>query len=280
MGERLSIIADRLIAAQDAVATLPPITAGTPEFSVDDAYRVLAEIEHRRRAQGWRPVGRKIGFTNRTIWPRYGVYQPMWAHVWAHTVQFATNGKASLALGSFVQPRIEPEVVFKLNGPPPLSDDPMALLTAVEWIAPGFEIVQSHFPDWKFTAPDCTAAFGLHAALVIGTPVAVTDANRMNVADTLPAFAATLKWNDAVRDRGVGANVLGSPALALAHLARLVAGQPQFSPLAAGEIVTTGTITDAWPVKPGETWSSDYGALGLEGLTLSFIDAPRDGGSA
>jgi hypothetical protein len=38
--------------------------------------------------------------------------------------------------------------------------------------------------------------------------------------------------------------------------------------------VTTGTITDAWPVAAGETWSSDYGALGLEGLTLSF-DAPR-----
>jgi 2-keto-4-pentenoate hydratase len=59
-----------------------------------------------------------------------------------------------------------------------------------------------------------------------------------------------------------------SPALALAHLARALAGLPQFPPFAAGEIVTTGTITDAWPVTPGETWSSDYGVLGLEGLTL------------
>ena len=32
-------------------------------------------------------------------------------------------------------------------------------------------------------------------------------------------------------------------------------------PLAAGELVTTGTVTDAWPVAPGDTWSSDYGAL-------------------
>ena len=48
----------------------------------------------------------------------------------------------------------------------------------VEWIAPGFEIVQSHFPDWKFAAADCTAAFGLHGALVVGTPVAVTERNR------------------------------------------------------------------------------------------------------
>ena len=71
-------------------------------------------------------------------------------------------------------------------------------------------------------------------------------------------------------DTGVGANVLDSPALALAHLARVLAGQPQFPPLAAGEIVTTGTITDAWPVAPGETWTSDYGALGLPGITLTF----------
>ena len=71
-------------------------------------------------------------------------------------------------------------------------------------------------------------------------------------------------------DRGVGSNVLDSPALALAHLARLLADQPQAPKLAAGEIVTTGTITDAWPVAAGEVWSSDYGVLGLDGLTLQF----------
>ena len=64
--------------------------------------------------------------------------------------------------------------------------------------------------------------------------------------------------------------MLGSPALALAHLARLLADQPQAPKLAAGEIVTTGTITDAWPVAAGEIWSSDYGALGLDGLTLQI----------
>src|SRR5438477_2999797 len=105
-------IADRLIEAYDTATMLPPITTGAPEFSVADGYAVLAEIEARRRAQGWRSVGRKIGFTNRTIWPRYGVYQPMWAHVWSHTVRFAEDGKATLDLTRFVQPRIEPEVVF------------------------------------------------------------------------------------------------------------------------------------------------------------------------
>jgi 2-oxo-3-hexenedioate decarboxylase len=266
----LKPIADVLIAAYDTATTLPPITAGAPNFSVADGYAVLRDIETRRRAQGWTAVGRKIGFTNRTIWPRYGVYQPMWAHVWTHTVHFAPDGQATLPLNSLVQPRIEPEVVFKLNHPVPLTDDAAAVLACVEWMAPGFEIVQSHFPDWKFAAADCTAAFGLHGALMVGAPLAVTDANRAALAAALPAFELTLSRGDTVIDRGIGANVLGSPALALAHLARLLADQPQSPKLSAGEIVTTGTITDAWPVADGESWSSDYGALGINGLALSF----------
>jgi 2-oxo-3-hexenedioate decarboxylase len=269
----LKPIADALIAAYDTATTLPPITASAPDFSVADGYAVLHDIETRRRAQGWKAVGRKIGFTNRTIWPRYGVYQPMWAHVWTRTVHFARDGKAALPLNGLVQPRIEPEVVFKLKGPVPLTDDAAAVLASVEWMAPGFEIVQSHFPNWKFAAADCTAAFGLHGALVVGPPLAVTDANRAALAAALPAFELTLSRGDVVIDRGVGANVLDSPALALAHLARLLADQPQAPKLAAGEIITTGTVTDAWPVAAGEVWSSDYGALGIKGLALSF-EAP------
>ena len=61
-----------------------------------------------------------------------------------------------------------PRSCSDLCGPVPVTDDARDVLRAVDWIAPGFEIVQSHFPGWKFKAPDCTAAFGLHAALVVG----------------------------------------------------------------------------------------------------------------
>ena len=263
-------IADRLIAAYDSAKTLPPIAATTQGFDVAAAYDVLREIEARRLAQGWRPVGRKIGFTNRTIWPRYGVYQPMWARTWAHTVHHAVGGRARLSLDTFVQPRIEPEVVFKLAAPVAPGADTHAVLDATEWIAAGFEIVQSHFPDWKFTAADCTAAFGLHAALVVGAPVDITDANRDAIAAVLSTFRLTLRQGDVVVDTGVGANVLDNPALAVTHLANVLATQPRSPPLARGEVITTGTVTDAWPVARGETWSSDYGALAVGGLRLTF----------
>lgn len=265
-----SELADALIDCQDRAGTLAPITAGDPTFDVPRAYDVLAEINARREAQGWTPIGRKIGFTNRTIWERYGVYQPMWAPVWSHSVHFAGHGAATLSLAGFVRPRIEPEVVFKLGAAPPASDDPLALMAAVEWIAAGFEIVQSIFPDWKFTAADCTAASGLHAALLVGAPLVVTVANRANLLSCLPSFELTLARDGASVERGVGSNVLGSPLNALAHLGRVLVEQPRFTPLAAGEIVATGTVTDAWPVERGETWQSHYGSLGVEGLRLRF----------
>jgi len=263
-------IATALIAAYDGAHQLPSISGTHPGFDVATAYDVLHAIEARRRAQGWVSVGRKIGFTNRTIWARYGVDRAMHAHMWTHTVRHAPDGRATLPLAGLVQPRIEPEVVFGLAAPLPVTTDARAVLAQVAWIAPGFELVQSHFPDWKFTAADVTAAFGLHGALIVGPRIPLDDARRDALAVVLPTFEVTLACGERVVDRGVGANVLDSPALALAHLAAVLATQPHFPPLAAGEFVTTGTITDAWPVQPGERWRSDYGRLGLPGLDVTF----------
>jgi 2-oxo-3-hexenedioate decarboxylase len=266
-----SPVVERLLAAYDQAAIVPLITQADAGFDVAAAYGVLAEIEAHRRAQGWQPVGRKVGFTNRTIWDRYGVDRPMWARMWSRTQHLTTDGGATLELASLVQPRIEPEVVFKLRAPVPVTDDPQLVLASVEWIAAGFEIVQCHFADWRFTAADCTADFGLHGGLVVGRPLPVTPMNRGALAAALGAFTATLRRGGHSVESAPSANVLGHPALVLSHLSGLLATQPAFDPLGPGEIITTGTITDAWAIRPGETWSSDYGTLGVEGLTVSFV---------
>lgn len=269
-------IATRILAAYDSGEPLEPFTIADPSFDVAAAYEVLAEIERRRRTQGWRPVGRKIGFTNRGLWERYGVDRPMWAHVWRETLVDAPSGEASFTLDRTHEPRIEPEVVFgiggwvAIGGLVPAAADARAILGAVDWIAPGFEVVQSPFPQWKFTPPDCTAAFGMHRALVVGPRVTLDDHGRDALATRLAAFELTLRKNGETVERGVGRNVLGSPALALGYLAQLLSTQPQMPPLMPGELVTTGTLTDAWFVTSGETWSSDYGDLGVSGLVLRF----------
>jgi 2-keto-4-pentenoate hydratase len=64
--------------------------------------------------------------------------------------------------------------------------------------------------------------------------------------------------------------VLGSPLSALRHLLAVLEKQPWAKPLAPGEILTTGTLTDAQPVKPGEKWHTRLEGLDLPGMVLEF----------
>ena len=262
-------IADRLLQASDDRATLPLLSETIPGFNVRRAYDVLFVITERRQARGWTPVGWKIGFTNRTLWRRYDVWQPMWAPVWDRTVHRAAEGQGVLDLTGLVQPRIETEVVFCLRDDLPATDDARTVLEHTAWIAAGFEIVQSHFADWRFAAADCTAAFGLHGALVVGTPLTLDDAARDRLVGNLTTAEITLRRGNETVDVGVSSVVLDSPACALAHLSRCLDEQGR-ARLRANDVVTTGTITDAWPVAPGQTWTSDYGDLGIDGISLTF----------
>jgi len=71
-----------------------------------------------------------------------------------------------------------------------------------------------------------------------------------------------------VVDRGVGANVLDGPLQALGYLVGLLAGEDE--KLRPGEIVSTGTLTDAYPVAAGESWSSEFSGVALPGLNVRF----------
>ena len=233
-----------------------------------DGYTVALRQRAQRIGEGWRPAGRKIGFTNRTIWPRYGVYEPIWGTVYEETLTFAADAAATVSLAGLAQPRIEPEVCFRLRRAP-RSPEPENLLDDLEWMAHAVEIVQCDQPGWKTSLEHATAANGLHGRLVVGAPVPVQGVAGLEQA--LPRMTLELSRNGAVVDRGAGANVLGSPLAALGYLVVALARQPEAPPLAAGEIVTTGTLTDAHAVAAGETWSTRISGVALPGLTVKFI---------
>jgi 2-oxo-3-hexenedioate decarboxylase len=265
-------IARELLDALDRGCTIPSIGARVAGFDWDAAYAVAAHLVKLRCARGERPAGRKIGFTNRNIWAEYGATAPIWAHVYDRTLVFATNGRAEISLAAAVQPRLEPEIAFGLRTPLAAGvSDPVRVLEAVQWYAPAFEIVDCHFADWKFTPPESAADFSFHWKLVVGPPCRVAGSDLSDLALRLRACRVTLEKGGRIADRGLGANALGHPAAALAHLADVLARQPQFGALSAGEVVTTGTLTAAMPIRPGENWSSRYEGLpGVTGLDLTF----------
>lgn len=265
---QIDALADELLALNDSGGTVATFSERYPGLDAPAGYRAAARLHAARLARGWKLVGRKIGFTNRTLWSRYGVYEPMWGALYDRTVIFAQGDRATVPLAGLAQPRIEPEVCFGLRAPPPVTPDAGALLGAIEWIAHSVEIVQCHHPDWKLKIADCTADNGLHGRLVVGTRIPVRDLTELG--SRLPGLKVELRKGGTVVDRGVGANVLGSPLEALAFLVEVLSRQADAPPLAAGEIVSTGTLTDAHPVAPGETWSTAFEDLPLNGLEVSF----------
>jgi 2-oxo-3-hexenedioate decarboxylase len=261
-------LAQELVAVHADARTVPPFSERYPGLTPAAGYDAARALDRHRRAQGWRPMGRKIGFTNRTLWARYGVHEPMWGTVYDRTLIEAEDGSAAVPLAGLVQPRIEPEIGFKLKSAPPAGRDPETLLGAIEFIFHTVEIVQCHHPDWKVTIADCCADNGLHGRLVVGKFFCIE--NFPDMVARLPAAQARLFKGETLVDQGVGANVLGSPLLALGFLLEALSKQGGAEPLAAGEIVTTGVLTDAHPVQAGEVWRTEISGLPLPGLKIEF----------
>jgi 2-oxo-3-hexenedioate decarboxylase len=195
------------------------------------------------------------------------VYEPIWGTVYDRTLIHASDGRCSVSLEGLSQPRIEPEICFKLHAAP-RSSTGEDLLASIEWMAHSVEIVQCDHPGWKTSLEHSTALNGLHARLIVGAPVPLVEVKELE--NRLPGLEMILRKGAEVVDRGRGEIVLGSPLVALGHLVELLAKQPKSPPLAPGEIISTGTLTDAHPVAPGETWSTQVRGLPLAGLQLAF----------
>jgi 2-oxo-3-hexenedioate decarboxylase len=257
--------------AADSIAVLTTghqidrFSARRPGFTLGDAYRVTGTVRRLRQARGERPVGRKIGFTNRVTWPDYA---PMWSYVYDRTVHDLADIQQTFSLAGLAEPRIEPEIAFRLATAPTTAMDEHALIGCVNGVAHGFEVVQSIFPGWVFTASDAVAAFGLHGALLLGPwhPMADRDAWERSVG----TLEIDLQCNGVVFDRGLARNVLGGPLTALRHLVNMLDQDAVNPPLSAGEIVTTGTLTRVPPIAPGQTWTTTLTGIALGGITVRF----------
>lgn len=266
----LRMVASEIRAAQDGAHQIELISSRYPAFDLAAAYAVAQTVHADRVAQGDVPVGRKIGFTNAAMWDLYGVREPIWAHIYDRTVMYLANNAGSCDLRSFAEPKIEPEIAFHFRSAPPAGADLRSLFACIDWFAHGFEIVQSHFPDWRFQAADAVADGSLHGRLLLGEPVPVERLGAEPEA-LLEAFSVRLWCNGEVVESGRGANVLGSPLRALAHLVAVLSSQPGSLPLQAGEIVTTGTITTARSVWPGERWHTELDGIAPPGLAVEFV---------
>ena len=262
-------IAGEVVSLLGTGRQVAPFSSRFAGFDLADAYRITARVRALRERAGEVVRGRKIGFTNRTIWAEYGVYAPIWGYVYDRTMHDIANIRGEFALGGLSDARIEPEIVFGLTSVPKRGMDAKELLGCIGWVAHGFEIVQSYFPDWRFAPADTVAALGLHGALLIGPRRPLRGGEDVWAAE-LETFEIDLLRNGDPADHGAARNVLDGPLHALRYLIDVLADDPDNPPLTAGETVTTGTLTRALPVKPGEVWSTRLTGVAIDGISVRF----------
>jgi 2-keto-4-pentenoate hydratase len=267
--QRIEEISKEAIALLGTGRQVEPFGRRYPEFDLNEAYDVVSRVRDLRRERGEIPIGRKIGFTNRAIWGGYGISAPIWNYMFDRTVSRAAGERVEFALKGMAEPRIEPEVVLHLASAPSPGMNVDELLSCIDWVAPAFEIVFSVFPNWSFSAADAAAAYGVHGALVLGSEMILPE-SRSAHATALSNFTLEMENSRGVRRDGCAGNVLGGPLQALKFLVDEIAQYPMSEPLKAGEIVTTGTLTEAMPAEPGDAWTVGFKGIDLEPLQLHF----------
>jgi 2-keto-4-pentenoate hydratase len=256
-------LAAELLAAYSNGTTLSSPLSTRPNFDMAAAYAVESEFVRLRQEAGRTTTGLKVGYANKAMWRALKLETLVWAHMYDDTVHYTGDNHALLSLDRMVAPKIEPEIVFRMKSPLNASTEPAAILETVEWLAPGFEIIDCPFPDWKFQPTDFVAAFGFHRALIVGQPLRVTPDLISSLAAQLPVFTLRLSKNGQLVEEGSGKNSLRSPALCLGELARGINLSP-------GDLVSSGTLTTPTLIARGEEWKAEVAGLDLQSLTAIF----------
>ena len=145
-----------------------------------------------------------------------------------------------IPVGTFLQPRVEPEIAFvlkkPLKGPGVTAHE---ALRAVDFVLPALEIVDSRIRDWKIGLLDTIADNASSGAVVLGSTPTAVDAVDLRLA------GATFHRNGQVVGTGAGGAVLGSPLNSLVWLAHTV-GARRIT-LAAGHLVLPGAVRATAP---------------------------------
>ena len=232
-------------------------------LSLQEAYDVAGIV--RQKLGPTEIIGRKIGLTNRNIWNIYDVDQPIWGPITKSSVSFFESNFLKIDLSQFCEPRIEPEIVVCLKQTPKDGSENTEIY--MDWIAPGFEIVDSIYPNWKFSLTDAIASGGLHGCLVVGKKFKVNDRTERDLIDV----GVSLYRGGRMEEAGTGANVLDGPVSAIQYLNSGLSKIKNQDALVAGDIITTGTMTDAKPIFSKEKWSAKFEGVVDSELNLEFF---------
>ncbi len=254
-----------LLTAYETRKPIDPLIETYPGITLEDSYEIQVAQIAQRLADGATIKGHKVGLTSAVMQRQMKVNQPDFGHLLDDMVYLENS---TIVAGTFLQPRIEPEVAFVLKRPlkgPGVTVAEAA--AAIDFVLPSLELIDSRIRDWKISFFDTVADNASSAGVVLGsTPVGVQDVD-------LRRSGCVLRCNGEVVGTGAGGAVLGSPITSLAWLANTLGARGVT--LEAGHVVLPGSITASVAVSPGDTFSATFGGIGS--VTVRF--APEGNGA-
>ena len=232
--------------------TIKPLIAQEPSLTIDDAYAISLEFLARRRADGERVIGKKIGVTSKAVQDMLGVHQPDFGFL---TNWMYVEGDIGVDAKRLIAPRAEAEIAFILKdglaGP---GITPADVIASTESIAPCFEIVDSRIEDWKISIVDTVADNASCGVFVLGEA-------RANPRDfDLPNLHVTVTKNGRPLSEGFGHAVQGDPAMAVAWLANTLGAYGVT--LDAGDVILSGSVVPLEPAAKGDRFEMTLHGIG------------------
>jgi 2-keto-4-pentenoate hydratase len=224
-------------------------------LSLDEAYQVQQAAAALKEQAGMTRAGWKVGCTSPAIQGQLGLNQPIQAPMYQPLIH---PGGTAFRREDFLSLAIEPELVICLGAdipaPPP---QPLDLLDAIEWVAPGIELHNKQFFFDPVTSQELVASGGLWAGLVVGeTKVKPT---RIDLSASL--FQVLLDGQ--LVAKAPGSDIMGGPLVSLLWLARRLAHQGR--PLSKGELVIPGSPTELISIDKPTLLTVDISGLGRVG---------------
>lgn len=256
-------VADQLDRARRSGVPCAPPTGG-PDMTVDDAYRVQQRLVALRSVEGNGVAGHKIGLTSLAMQRALGVDSPDYGPILSEMI---SDSPATLPAGAFIAPRVEAEIALlirrDIRGPGVTA---ATIHDACAGAVAALEIIDSRIADWRITLCDTIADLASIGAVVLSSTV--VPLSRLE----LRTLGMHISVGAGISATGAGAATLGDPLRAAAWLVNTLAQQGQG--VSAGQIILTGALHAAIPIRAGDVVRADFDQLGS--LTCRFRGSVHD----
>jgi len=246
--DQIKECADVLWIAEKEKMPSEPLTQRFLDISLDSAYAIQKYNMDRMIQIGAKVSGYKIGLTSFKVQQQLGVYQPDYGVLFAEK-ELLQGFTYPMQL--WIQPKIEAELAFVLKHD--LASEPLGIadmLSAVDFVVPALEIVDSRIYNWNISIADTIADNASSANYILGNKVFRLDQLEIT------QFNAKLFANGELKSEGTGRDCLGSPLNSLLWLAKNMIKLN--NPLRAGHVVLSGALGPMYTMKGKETIEAKF----------------------